>query len=295
MLVAAGGARAGTRRGAEWVGGRRPRKLGLRLLSSVPSELSLETVGKVLVVQLKRPSRMNALSFGMGSELLGVFERAAAAPEEHRAIVVTGSGDRAFSTGRDLKDSKAHSKADADRYMRLCQDTVRAAFASRVPTVAAVNGHAFGWGMELALACDLRVASASAMLCFPECGLGIFPGALGTVLLPRIAGPAVAKDLILTSRRFGAEEALRLGVVNRTAPSAAAALEEALALATAIAANGPLGVRGARTVIDDGLDLDFADHVALSHAHRLPLNDTDDFKEALAAFADGRKPEFRGR
>jgi len=101
--------------------------------------------------------------------------------------------------------------------MSLARNTARAWTKLNIPSIAAINGHAFGWGLEMSLACDLRVANTDALLCFPECGLGIFPGALGAVLLPRIVGPAIAKDLILTSRRIKGDEALTLGLVNRVA------------------------------------------------------------------------------
>merc|ERR1712224_916762 len=138
--------------------------------------------------------------------------------------------------------------------MKLARDTVLALRASKIPTIAAVNGFAFGWGVEMSLACDLRVVYRDATLCFPETGLGIFPGAMGTVLLPRIVGPAVAKDLILTARKFKGEEAFQLGLANRVASSPTATKKEAIELAHQIAQNAPLGCKGARVVIDDGLD-----------------------------------------
>jgi enoyl-CoA hydratase/carnithine racemase len=246
----------------------------------------------VALVLLDRPSRLNALSLDMGRALCGLE---ALLPAGTRAVVVAGAGGKAFSTGRDLKDSKVHSVGEAAQYMALARDSVLAVRALGVPTVSALNGFAFGWGLELALACDLRVAARDAVLCFPETGLGIFPGAMGTVLLPRLVGPSVAKDLILTARRFSGGEAFALGMANRVAASPDECVVLALELATKIAGNAPLGVRGARAVIDRGLDLDFEGHVRLSDAHRLPLNDTEDFREALLAFEQKRPPRFQGK
>jgi enoyl-CoA hydratase/carnithine racemase len=246
----------------------------------------------VALVLLDRPARLNALSLEMGRALCGLETLL---PAGTRAVVVTGAGGKAFSTGRDLKDSKAHSAAEAAQYMALARDSVLAVRALGLPTVGALNGFAFGWGLELALACDLRVASRDAVLCFPETGLGIFPGALGTVLLPRLVGASVAKDLILTARRFSGSEAFELGVANRVAASADECVAVALKLAATIGGNAPLGVRGARAVIDQGLDMDFEGHVRLSDAHRLPLNDTEDFREALLAFEQKRPPRFQGK
>ena len=137
-------------------------------------ELAGGTNGKVALVQLNRPKRMNALSFEMGRALLDLLQKPSALPPSARSIVIAGSlGGKAFSTGRDLKDSKEHTDSDKELYMSLARDTARAAKASSLPIVAAINGFAFGWGLELALACDLHVSYEDAVLCFPETGLGM--------------------------------------------------------------------------------------------------------------------------
>jgi len=266
--------------------------------SSSKEELDLEITypnrgkGRVALVKLARPSRYNSMSMTMGESLINLNEHLS---KDTRCVVITGEGDKAFSTGRDLKDSKNHTKEDARNYMQRCLDSALAIKRFSLPTVAAINGFAFGWGMEVALACDLRVAKRDSVLCFPECGLGIFPGAAGTVMLPRLVGPGVAKDLILTSRKFSGEEALELGVVNRSIDgSSQDTVDAAVDIAFTIASNGPLGVKGARIVIDEGLDVAFDQHVEISNKYRFPLNDTEDFNEALKAFGEKRKPEFKG-
>lgn len=191
------------------------------------------------------------------------------------------------------QDSKLHvTLAQRDRYMKLALDSVLAVGRLPVPTIAAVAGSAFGWGVELALACDLRIAAKDATLCLPETSLGIFPGAAGCVLLRQVVSPSTAKELIFTARRFSGQEAKELGVVTAASDNPWA---DALALAKRIAANAPLGVRGAKEVIDGSHNVDFSTAVALSSQLRAPLSETDDFREALQAFEEKRKPVFKGQ
>jgi|TARA_B100000315_G_scaffold208822_1_gene204332 enoyl-CoA hydratase/carnithine racemase len=242
-------------------------------------------------VAINRPERLNALGMNLAEEFTELGA-ALAGEKEVRVVVLTGEG-RAFSTGRDLKESATHTKEDADRYQLLGMETVTRWENLPMPTIAAINGHTFGWGMEISLACDIRLAAADATLCFPETALGVFPGAGGTVRLPRVIPAGLAKELIYTARRFDGEEAERIGFVNRAYP-ADQLMEEALALARSIAANGPLGVRGAKKVIEQTSRMPMSQAIEFSNAVRMPLNFTKDFAEALAAFKEKRKPEFRG-
>jgi enoyl-CoA hydratase/carnithine racemase len=242
-------------------------------------------------VTIGRPERLNALGMNLAEEFTELGA-ALAGEKEVRVVLLTGEG-RAFSTGRDLKESTTHTKEDADRYQLLGMEAVTRWENLPMPTIAAINGHTFGWGMEISLACDIRLAAADATLCFPETALGVFPGAGGTVRLPRAIPVGLAKELIYTARRFDGEEAERIGFVNRAYP-AGQLMEEALALARAIAANGPLGVRGAKKVIEQTSRMPMSQAIEFSNAVRMPLNFTKDFAEALAAFKEKRKPEFRG-
>ena len=163
----------------------------------------------------------------------------------------------------------------------------------RAAFVAALEGYAFGGGTELALACDLRVASEAATLALTEVTLGIIPGAGGTQRLPRLVGPGRARDMILTGRRVSAHEALGWGLVNRTAPTGHA-VEEAVALATQIAGNAPISIGLAKTAIREGLEVPLEQGLAVERREYAKTLGTQDRLEGLAAFAQKRKPVYRG-
>ena len=148
--------------------------------------------------------------------------------------------------------------------------------------------------MEIALACDIRFVAEDATLCFPECALGIFPGAGGTVRLPRLIQTGLAKELIYTAKRFDGREAERIGLAVRALPADELHDVKLSQRRRKIAANGPLGVRAAKKVIGHTLEMPMSAAIEFSNANRLPLNFTKDFAEALTAFREKRKPVFRG-
>jgi len=258
----------------------------------------------VVTMELNRPDRLHSMSEQMGGEIINFCNWASAASEPPvRCIVVTGAvvprkGVRSFSTGRDLKLSESHTtEGQKQFYMSRCLESVLAVKRLLMPTIAAVTGPAFGWGAELALACDLRLFSSDALVCFPETGLGIFPGAAGCAILPQLVPAATAKELIFTAARLSGEDAARLGlgrVVDGDA-SSDPVVAEATKLAEKIAANAPLGVRGAKTVINAALDHGYAEAERLTRALRPPLSSTEDFAEGLASFREKRKAIFKGR
>jgi enoyl-CoA hydratase/carnithine racemase len=254
-------------------------------------EIRYEEEGGLAVATLNRPGRLNALGMNLAEELRALALELAG-EKSVRAVILTGEG-RAFSTGRDLKESAAHTREQADRYQLLGMEVVTLWERLPMPTIAAINGPCFGFGMEIALACDIRLAAEEATLCFPECALGIFPGAGGTVRLPRSIPPGLAKELIFTAKRFDGREAERIGFANRACP-AEQLMDAARALAGQIRDNGPLGVRAAKRVIQHAAEMALPQAIELSNALRLPLNHTKDFAEALAAFREKRKPVFRG-
>jgi enoyl-CoA hydratase len=210
-----------------------------------------------------------------------------------RAIIVTGAGDRAFIAGADIAEMKDKSPSEALAFARLGQAVCSAIEAAPQPVIAAINGYALGGGCEIALACDIRLASETAVLGQPEVALGVPPGWGGTQRLPRVIGPGLARELIYTGRRVGAEEALRIGLVNAVYPPAEL-LERARALAAEIARNAPVAVRLSKEAIRRGLDVDLAAGLALeAQAFALAFS-TADQREGMSAFLEKRSPEFRG-
>ncbi|HET7727143.1 MAG TPA: enoyl-CoA hydratase-related protein [Candidatus Limnocylindrales bacterium] len=218
----------------------------------------------------------------------------AAAPGDVRAVVVTGRGERAFSAGSHVgefeeqrgpggRDRLAYESGVANRLARL-----------PMPTIAAIEGNALGGGLELALACDLRVASARARLGLPEVRLAVIPGAGGSQRLPRVIGLARAKELVLTGRVVDAEEALRIGLVHEVVPAGEAAAR-AVAIGAEIAERGPLAVREAKALLDAALDRPIADGLAAETEASVRIFASDDMLEGATAFLAKREPRYHGR
>jgi len=253
--------------------------------------LALATVAELELVD----PPLNLLTTALLDDLEAALERLEAAdPGEVRAVVVTGRGERAFSAGSHVGEFEAiRGPGGRDRLARDEAATRRLADLP-MPTIAAIEGDALGGGLELALACDLRIASARARLGLPEVRLAVTPGAGGTQRLPRIVGLGRAKDLILTGRIVDAEEAARIGLVDRLVP-AGEARAAAVAIATEIAARGPLAVREAKRLLDAALDLDLAAGLAAELEASERVFATDDLAEGAAAFFDKREPRYRGR
>ncbi|HET8732522.1 MAG TPA: enoyl-CoA hydratase-related protein, partial [Anaeromyxobacteraceae bacterium] len=217
-------------------------------------EWSIERLDGVEVWTILGEARRNALSRAMVRELL---ENLARLRDDRsvRCVVVTGEGEKAFCAGADLKERATMSAPEVDAFLVALRDSLRGIESAPQAFVAALNGAALGGGLEMALACDLRVAVEGAEMGLPEVGLGIIPGAGGTVRLPRAIGVARAKELILTGRRVGAAEALAMGLVSRVAP-AGRLREVALELAGLVARNAPISIRQAKRAVDGGLHLD---------------------------------------
>mmetsp|Transcript_14373 Transcript_14373/g.20350 ORF Transcript_14373/g.20350 Transcript_14373/m.20350 type:complete len:293 (+) Transcript_14373:67-945(+) len=264
-------------------------------LEHVKFEMDKEIKG-LGIVRFNRPESRDALSPEMADSLVKLSNFLnESRPSDMRCIILTGSSEKSFSSGRDLKLSSQHDTEEKRYdYLMKCNDGVEAINDIKVPTIACITGAAFGWGVEVALACDIRVASDEATLCLPEASLAIFPGAGGTVRMPRIVGPAVAKYIIYTSKRFNGKEAKELGVVNYSEESAIMAMQKAKSIAKMICDNGPLGCRAAKTVINDQTDISLKEALSLSLERRIPLSHTNDFKKAVEAFKNRSKPSFNG-
>jgi methylglutaconyl-CoA hydratase len=255
-------------------------------------EWIVEDRGEVEVWTIDGAPRRNSITRGMLRKLHEELARAAAS-RRLRCVVVTGAGDRAFCAGADLKERAGMSEADVHAFHRDLRAALRGIEASPKVFLAAVNGAALGGGLELALACDLRVLGSAAEVGLPEVALGIIPGGGGTQRLARAIGVARAKDLVLTARRIGAEEALRWGLVSKVAPPERLR-DEAIALAEAVAKNAPISLRQAKRAIDGGFHLPLEEALDLENRMYQDCLGTKDRREALAAFAEKRLPVFTG-
>jgi enoyl-CoA hydratase/carnithine racemase len=255
------------------------------------SELGCERRGHVAVLVLDRPDVHNARNAALREALWSACE-AIDADDEIRAVVLTGAGERAFCSGLDLKEAAAVSSAQA--VVGLRNDIQRVADV-RAPVIAAVNGVAVGGGLELALACDLRLAAAGARLGLTEVARGTIPGNGGTQRLARAIGAPAALELLLTASLIDAPRALELGIVSEICESPAAVRERALELAQAIAAKAPLATRAAKQAVRDGLEMPLSGGLALERALSQRLRASADWREGVAAFAEKRRPAWQGR
>ena len=247
----------------------------------------------LLLVTLNRPQASNALNTQMGLDLEDLWTGLTAAPGETRCVVLTGSGERAFCAGGDLKERHGMSDAAWVKQHEIFERAYWRLIDCPVPVIAAVNGHAFGGGLELALACDFVYAVPDARFACPEVTLGIMPGVGGTQLMPRAAGERRAKELILTGRPFGAVEAAEWGIVNRICERAVL-LAETTATAAAICANAPIAVRQAKKSIHHGLQMDLRNALMFEVEAYNRMVSTEDRLEGVRAFNEKRKPAFKG-
>jgi enoyl-CoA hydratase len=247
----------------------------------------------VAVITLRRPDRLNALSSAVAADLLEAVQEAGG-HDAVRAIVVAGEG-KVFCAGADIAELDALDGPHAfSAFVRKLTDTLDALARCPKPSVAAIHGVAFGGGLELALACDLRICAAGARLGVPEIKLGLLPGAAGTARLPRLLPKAVAKRMLLTGDPLSAADAHRLGLVNEVVPDGEA-LDAALVLAAQLAALPPLALAAAKRLVDDGAALPLDAAITLERETVSMLFGTDDRVEGVTAFLAKRPPVFQGR
>jgi enoyl-CoA hydratase len=252
------------------------------------------SIGRVAHLELVNPP-LNLVTRELLDELnavLATLESAAA--DDVRVVVVTGRGERAFSAGSHVGEFEAQrGPAGRDRHA-LEEGVARRLAELPMPTIAAIEGNALGGGLELALCCDLRIAARRARLGMPEVRLAVTPGAGGTQRLPRVVGPARAKELILTGRVIGAEEAARIGLVHEVVADGEAR-HRADEVAAEIAARGPLAVREAKRLIDATWDLDLDTGLAAELEASVRIFETEDMLEGARAFFAKRDPDYHGR
>lgn len=258
-----------------------------------------ERDGHLLVITIDRPQARNALSQQMTQALCEAW-RTFRDDAELRVAILTGAGDKAFCAGADLLEIGAwyRSMTPIERRERAEREPGLGGITRNLdpgkPVIAAINGHCLAGGLELALACDLRVAAGHATFGLPEVKRGIMPGAGGTQRLPRAVPLGAALEMLLTGDAIDAEAALRLGLVNRVVP-AEHLIDEARALAGRIARCAPLAVQAARAAALRGLHLPLDEGLRLEQMHAEPLRQTEDAAEGIGAFAEKRAPKFRGR
>ena len=253
--------------------------------------LRLERRDAVTLLTVDRPQVLNAINRETLAEI-GDAARAFVEDPTQGALVVTGAGEKAFISGADINELAPLGPAAAEDISRFGQTVVERLERSPKPVIAAVNGFAFGGGCELALACHIRLASENTVLGLPEVKLGIIPGYGGTQRLPRLVGPGRALELILSGRNVKAEEAERIGLVNRVVPQAEL-VNEAVKLAQAILKNGPLAVEAALECVVRGMQLPLDQGLRFESGRFGILAASEDMHEGLQAFLDKRPAAFK--
>jgi enoyl-CoA hydratase/carnithine racemase len=244
----------------------------------------------VAEVVMNRPDVLNALSTDQVRRL-GETARKLAADDQVSVVIISSALERAFCVGADLKERRGVSNDDLRRQRRVFQEAFDDLRALGVPMIAAVEGFALGGGFELALCCDLIIASTTATFGLPEVGLGLIPGEGGTQLLPRRIGLNKAADLLLTGRRVGAEEGLSLGFVDRLVPEGRAR-SDALALAEEIATKSPISLRAAKRALNQGFDVDLATGLEIENTAWEEAAFSIDRREGIEAFNQRRAPQW---
>jgi len=248
----------------------------------------------VLQVTLNRPQAGNALNTQMGHDLLDLWNRLTEDAGAARCVVLTGAGDKIFCAGGDLKERNGMSREQWQRQHELFERMYWTLVDLPVPVIAAVNGHAYAGGLEMALSCDFIYASSEARFALTEVTLGIMPGAGGTQNLPRALGERRAKEILLTGKPFEARQALDWGLANAI-HERADVLPAALATARTIAGNAPLSVRQIKKSVRYGGQMELRTAFRFEIEAYNHLIDTDDRREGVLAFNEKRKPVFKGR
>jgi len=255
--------------------------------------LLVERDGAVLIVTINRPDKLNALNTQTVTELDRAME-AARTDAEVRVIILTGSGEKSFVAGADINELAVQSPVNGREHARSGQAVFDRIERLGKPVIAAINGFALGGGCELAMACTLRIAADTAKLGQPEINLGLIPGYAGSQRLPRLVGRGRALELLLLGAPISADEAWRIGLVNKVVPGAQL-ITETRALAQQLAAKAPIAVRYILDAVAGGLEMSFADAQTYEATLFGLIATTDDMREGTRAFLDKRKPTFRGQ
>jgi enoyl-CoA hydratase/carnithine racemase len=255
--------------------------------------LLLERDGVVASITINRPKVLNALN----TQTIDELRRAILdlkQDDDVRVVILTGAGEKAFVAGADINELAVQTPTGGREHALAGQHVFDLIENMGKPVIAAINGYALGGGCELAMACTLRIAADTAKLGQPEIALGLIPGYAGTQRLPRLVGKGKAMEMILTGAPIGADEAQRIGLVNRVVP-AAALMTEAKALATELARGAPIAMRYIINAINKGVEMPFAEACQYEATLFGLVGSTDDMREGTSAFLQKRKAEFRGR
>jgi enoyl-CoA hydratase/carnithine racemase len=255
--------------------------------------LLIDRDGASAIVTINRPTVLNALS----SKTIDDLRRAMLdlkRDDEVRAIVLTGAGDKAFVAGADINELAVQTPTSGREHALAGQHVLDLIENLGKPVIAAINGYALGGGCELAMACTLRIAADTAKLGQPEITLGLLPGYAGTQRLPRLVGKGRAMEMILTGALVSADEAQRIGLVNRVVP-AALLMVEARKLAEQLGRSAPMAMRYIINAVNKGVEMGFAEACQYEAALFGLVASTEDMREGTKAFLEKRKPEFRGR
>lgn len=252
--------------------------------------IDVSTNGPVATITINNPDELNALDVVHLRDLVAAFEDVSVR-KDVRVVLLTGAGERAFVAGANIKRMSVMNKAEAKEFGDLGHAVGRAIESTPQPVIAVINGFALGGGCELSLACDMRIASATAVFAQPEVSLGIPPGWGGSQRLPRLIGKGIATELIVTGRRVKAEEALRIGLVNQVVEPDQV-LAAATVLAESIAKNSPSAVRASKQLIATAFDADFDAALSNEAAVFAEAFEGHDQREGMTAFVDKRAAVF---
>jgi enoyl-CoA hydratase len=264
------------------------------MTESAPSgNLSVEQDGATAIVTVDRPKVLNALNSATLDELHALMLRLRQ-DDAVRCVVITGAGEKSFVAGADITELAVQSPAGGREQAIRGQQVFDAVEHLGKPVIAAINGYALGGGCELAMACTIRLASDNARLGQPEINLGLIPGYGGTQRLPRIVGSGRALELLLTGEQISAQQALRIGLVNRVVP-AAELMTEARRLAQMLAGKPPIAVRYILDAVHRGLQVPLHEAQVFEATLFGLVASTDDMREGTSAFLQKRKPEFKGK
>lgn len=248
--------------------------------------VTYEAEGQIGLITICRPKALNALNSAVLGELDEVLDNVDL--QTIRALILTGAGEKSFVAGADIAEMSSLTKAEGEAFGKKGNDVFRKLEKFPIPVIAAVNGFALGGGCEIAMSCDIRICSENAMFGQPDTGLGITPGFGGTQRLARLIGAGMAKEMIYAARNISAEDAYRIGLVNKVYPQEEL-MPAARKLAESIARNAPIAVRNSKKAIDEGLQTDIDQAIVIEEKMFGDCFETADQKEGMSAFLERRK------